>query len=51
MQGSSHGVNGLSNGGIGLATSGGFIAEIQSEIDQYSQQIVDGTITVPTTIE
>jgi basic membrane protein A len=44
-------LNDLSTEGIGLATSGGFIDDIQDDIDQYSQQIIDGTITVPTTVE
>jgi basic membrane protein A and related proteins len=35
--------------GVGLATTGGFIDDIQSDIDGYRQQIIDGTITVPTT--
>ena len=43
--------NDLSTEGIDLATSGGFIDDIQTDIDQYKQQIIDGTITVPTTIE
>ena len=44
-------LNDLSTEGIALATSGGFIDDIQDDIDQYSQQIIDGTITVPTTVE
>jgi len=39
----------LENDGVGLATSGGFIDDIQSQIDDYRQQIIDGEITVPTT--
>ncbi len=35
--------------GVGLATSGGQIDDIQSDIDGYKQQIIDGEITVPTT--
>jgi basic membrane protein A len=41
-------VNDLKSEGVGLATSGGFIDDIQSDIDKYRQQIVDGDITVPT---
>ncbi|MBB3084830.1 BMP family lipoprotein [Geodermatophilus sabuli] len=39
----------LESDGVGLATSGGFIDDIQSDIDGYRQQIIDGAITVPTT--
>jgi basic membrane protein A len=39
----------LESDGVGLSTSGGFIDDIQSDIDGYRQQIIDGTITVPTT--
>jgi basic membrane protein A len=35
--------------GVGLATSGGFIDDIQTTIDDYRQQIVSGAIDVPTT--
>ncbi len=42
-------VNDLSTEGVGLATSGGFIDDIQEDIDTYRQQIVDGEIEVPTT--
>jgi basic membrane protein A len=34
---------------VGLATTGGFIDDIQSDIDEYRQQIIDGAIEVPTT--
>ncbi|WP_245699956.1 BMP family lipoprotein [Geodermatophilus siccatus] len=51
VQGATDVLNDLSTEGVGLATSGGFIDDIQGEIDQYRQQIVDGTITVPTTVE
>ncbi len=51
VQGATDVLNDLSTEGIGLATSGGFIDDIQDEIDQYKQQILDGTITVPTTVE
>jgi basic membrane protein A len=39
----------LKSDGVGLATSGGFIDDIQSQIDEYKQKIVSGEITVPTT--
>ena len=42
-------VNDLSTEGVGLATSGGFIDDIQSQIDEYRQKIIDGEIKVPTT--
>ena len=51
VEGATDVLNDLSTEGIDLATSGGFIDDIQSEIDQYKQQIIDGTVTVPTTIE
>ncbi|MGY1763143.1 BMP family protein [Geodermatophilus sp. SYSU D00779] len=51
VQGATDVLNDLSTEGVGLARSGGFIDDIQGEIDQYRQQIVDGTITVPTTVE
>ena len=40
-------VNDLSTDGVGLATSGGQIDDIQTQIDDFRQQIVDGEITVP----
>ncbi|MGY1635072.1 BMP family protein [Geodermatophilus sp. SYSU D00742] len=39
----------LESDGVALSTSGGFIDDIQSDIDGYRQQIIDGEITVPTT--
>jgi basic membrane protein A len=42
-------VNDLSTEGIALATSGGFIDDIQDQLDEYKQRIVDGEIEVPTT--
>ena len=51
VQGASDVLNDLSTEGIDLATSGGFIDDIQDDIQQYKQQIIDGTITVPTTIQ
>jgi basic membrane lipoprotein Med (substrate-binding protein (PBP1-ABC) superfamily) len=42
-------VNDLSTDGVGLATSGGKIDDIQDQIDAYKQKIVDGDIKVPTT--
>ena len=41
-------VNDLSSEGVGLATSGGFIDDIQTQIDDYRQKIIDGDIKVPT---
>ena len=42
-------INDLSTDGVGLATTGGFIDDIQGDIDEYRQQIIDGEIEVPTT--
>ena len=42
-------VNDLSTDGVGLSDSGGFITDIQGDLDEYRQQIVDGEIEVPTT--
>jgi basic membrane protein A len=39
----------LSVDGVGYSTTGGFIDDITSKLDDYKQQIIDGTITVPTT--
>jgi basic membrane protein A and related proteins len=41
--------NDLSTDGVGLATSGNFIADISDQLDQYKQKIVSKQITVPTT--
>ena len=40
-------VNDLSTEGVGLATSGGQIDDIQTQIDDFKQQIIDGEVTVP----
>ena len=42
-------VNDLSTDGVGLSTTGGFIDDIQEDIDSYRQKIIDGEIEVPTT--
>jgi basic membrane protein A len=34
--------------GVGYSTSGGKIDDIKSKLDDYKQQIIGGTITVPT---
>ncbi|WP_225837086.1 BMP family protein [Streptomyces sp. NK08204] len=39
----------LAKGGVSLATSGGFIDDIQGKLDAAKKQIVDGTIKVKTT--
>ncbi|WP_046506700.1 BMP family lipoprotein [Streptomyces odonnellii] len=39
----------LAKNGVSLATSGGFITDIQPKIDAARQKIVDGSITVKTT--
>src|SRR4029453_1349528 len=41
-------LNHLSTDGVGLATTGGFIEDIQDQIDDYKRQIIDGDIEVPT---
>jgi basic membrane protein A len=38
----------LSVDGVGYSTSGGFVDDISSKLDDYKQQIIDGKITVPT---
>jgi basic membrane protein A len=42
-------INDLSTEGVGLSATGGFIDDIQDDIDTYRQQIIDGGIEVPTT--
>jgi basic membrane protein A len=42
---------GLTNGGVGYATSGNFLsADIQSKLQAAEQQIINGTITVKTSL-
>jgi hypothetical protein len=40
-------VNDLSTEGVGLATWGGFVDDIRSDIDMYRKQLVDGDVEVP----
>lgn len=40
----------LSNGGVGYTTSGGFVDSIKDKLDAAEQDIIDGKITVPTTL-
>jgi basic membrane protein A len=49
VQGGTDIVNDLSTEGVGLSTTGGFIDDIQDEIDTYREQIIAGEIEVPTT--
>jgi basic membrane protein A len=49
LEGGTDVVNDLSTDGVGLAETGGFIEDIQSQIDDYRQQIIDGDLAVPTT--
>jgi basic membrane protein A len=42
-------IHDLKSDGVGLATSGGFIDDIQSQLDDYKAKIISGEITVPTT--
>jgi basic membrane protein A len=37
----------LKTGGVGLSTSGGFIDDIKSQIDEAAQKIISGAIQVP----
>jgi basic membrane protein A len=39
----------LSNDGVGYATSGGYVDDISSQLDELKAKIVSGEITVPTT--
>lgn len=39
----------LANGGVGLATSGGFTADIQAQIDAAKQKVVSGAVKVNST--
>ncbi|MEZ5255465.1 MAG: BMP family ABC transporter substrate-binding protein [Ilumatobacteraceae bacterium] len=34
--------------GVGYATSGGYVDDIKEKLEEYKQQIIDGTIVVPT---
>ena len=38
----------LEAGGVDYATSGGFVDDIKTQLDDYKQQIIDGEIEVPT---
>jgi basic membrane protein A len=49
VEGGTDVVNDLATEGVGLSTTGGFIDDIQGDIDEYRQQIIDGEIEVPTT--
>jgi basic membrane protein A len=49
VQGGSDVVNDLESEGVGLATSGGQIDDIQTQLDDYTKQIIAGDIEVPTT--
>ncbi len=40
---------GLANGGVGYATSGGFVDDIKARLDAYAVDIVSGKIVVPQT--
>jgi basic membrane protein A len=40
---------GLANGGVGYATSGGFVDDIKARLDAYAADIVAGKIVVPQT--
>jgi basic membrane protein A len=38
----------LAAGGVGYSTSGGYVDDIKSQIDDYAQKIINGEIKVPT---
>ena len=38
----------LAAGGVDYSTSGGFVDDIKTQLDDYKQQIIDGEIEVPT---
>jgi len=40
----------LKNGGVGFSTSGGFVDDIKTKLDDYQAKIIAGTIKVPTTL-
>ncbi|TAJ99561.1 MAG: BMP family ABC transporter substrate-binding protein [Chloroflexota bacterium] len=42
-------VFGLDRGGVGFATSGGFVDPIRAQLDAFAAMIASGTILVPTT--
>lgn len=41
----------LKAGGVDFATSGGQVDDIKSKLDDFRKQIIDGSITVPTTVK
>jgi basic membrane protein A len=41
--------NDLKSGGVGLSTSGGYIDDIKTQLDDFQSKIINGDITVPTT--
>ena len=49
IKGGSDILNDLKTDGVGLATSGGFIDDIQAQIKEYADKIKSGEIKVPTT--
>jgi basic membrane protein A len=42
-------VHDLKSDGVGLATTGGFIDDIKTQLDDYTKKITDGSTKVPTT--
>ncbi len=38
----------LASDGVGYSTSGGFVDDMKSQIDEYATKIKDGDIKVPT---
>ena len=40
-------VFGVADGGLGYATTGGYVDDIAAQLDKFVAQISDGTIVVP----
>ncbi|HEY0507596.1 MAG TPA: BMP family ABC transporter substrate-binding protein [Blastococcus sp.] len=49
VQGGNDKLYDLKSDGVGLATTGGFIDDIEGQLSEFRQQIIDGEVTVPTT--
>lgn len=41
----------LKDGGVAYSTSGGKVDDIKAQLDEYAKKIIDGTITVPSTLK
>jgi basic membrane protein A len=49
IEGGTDTVYDLESEGVGLSTTGGFIDDIQEDLDSYREQIIGGEVEVPTT--